>query len=92
MQVRHLPKDLLARGSPRLLIAAVDKQVWPFVHIRVRMLQGSQATQESSGTPSRTKTADKVKNFLQAGPIGPGGGRERPGGGKELLNEECVLE
>jgi hypothetical protein len=99
---RHLSRDLLARGCPRQLIAAVDSLVWQCVDIRACMPQGSQATQESSGSASKTKsfqlclarlprplvlkafsaedlaTTDKVKNFLQAGPIGPGGGRKLP--------------
>ena len=54
--LRHLPRDLLARGRPRLLIAAVDSQVWPNLDIRAYTLPGSQATQESSGTSSRTKS------------------------------------
>ena len=51
--LRHLPRDLLARG---LLIAAVDSQVWPSVDIRANTLPGSQATQEFNGTSSRTKS------------------------------------
>ena len=54
--LRHLPRDLLARGRPRLLIAAVDSQVWPSVDIRAYTLPGSQATQEFNGTSSRTKS------------------------------------
>ena len=44
------------RGRPRLLIAAVDSQVWPSVDIRAYTLPGSQATQEFNGTSSRTKS------------------------------------
>ena len=56
--LRHLPRDPLARGRPRLLIAAVDSRVWPNLDIRAYTLPGSQATQESraSGTSSRTKS------------------------------------
>ena len=56
MLLRHLPRDLLARGRPRLLITAVDSQVWPCVDIRAYTLPGSQTTQESNGTSSRTKS------------------------------------
>ena len=52
----HLPRDLLARGRPRLLIAAVDSRVWPNLDIRAYTLPGSQATQEFNETSSRTKS------------------------------------
>ena len=55
MLLCHLPRDLLARGRPRLLIAAVDSQVWPSMDIRAYTLPGSQTTEESNGTSSRTK-------------------------------------
>jgi hypothetical protein len=51
----HLLRDQLARGRQSLLITDVVMLVWPVVDIRVYLLQGSQAIQESSGMSSRTR-------------------------------------
>ena len=54
-----LIKGPASKGPPKTAdhrIAAVDSQVWPSVDIQAYTLPGSQATQESNGTSSRTKS------------------------------------